>query len=817
MSVVSELAEGARNLDFVVQEVAGHNAEWNEAETRFQIIDRILIECLGWSRAQFRLEKPQGRKYSDYELGEPVEIIWEAKREGKAFEVPVRKTPSLIQDLGSIIMLSPDAKDAIEQVNGYCLSRGVRYAVATNGHQFIAFRAQESAGSPERRKCLFIESLSHLQANFPRVWQALSPGGVLGNNLDTLLDRAEAPKPPQKLSVAIPNYPQFRQPTNLQRSLSDVAELLLLNIEDQPDIEKQFYANCYCESGALNQHALISKQMLRARYEALFPEDDAYPRVEPVVAKSNRPQLTPEILADAISNRPIALIGDVGVGKSSFLKHLMYVSAFEEFQHALYVYVDLGRKGALSSSLNDLVLDQIEKALLEIYNLDVYERNFVKAVYKQEIKRFDRGIYGDVKEEDPALYNSELRKLLGAKQANRPEHIKTAVNYLANSKRKQIIIALDNADQRTLEIQQEAFVIAQTLAADWKATVFISIRPRTFYASKRSGALSAYPHRVFTVAPPRIDAVIAKRLTFALNIAEGRYQLERLRSISFQLGNIAAFIKVLLASIEEIDDVKIFLENITGGNIRELIELIAKLVGNPNVDTEGAIRALESTGSYFFPAHEFWKVALKGEYQYYDPEKVMAANLFAVQTNRPAEHFLTPLILGFLDSEGAHRSSEGFVKYTTIVSELQSLGFEPRLVEGAIRAANNKKLVESPNRVTFEEDENGLHGAIPDAFRINTIGAYHLKVWMTTFAYLDAVCVDVPLFDEDIADELRPDIRSFALQDRYKRALKLRSYLSDVWNSLNIDPDYFDWEKYCAVGQESFTRVQRNISKRGTV
>jgi predicted nucleotidyltransferase len=61
------------------------------------------------------------------------------------------------------------------------------------------------------------------------------------------------------------------------------------------------------------------------------------------------------------------LLGDVGVGKSSFRKHLMYVSAYDEFQHALHVYVDLARSGALSENLRDVVLDQIEAALLNEY------------------------------------------------------------------------------------------------------------------------------------------------------------------------------------------------------------------------------------------------------------------------------------------------------------------------------------------------------------------------------------------------------------------------------------------------------------------
>jgi hypothetical protein len=47
--------------------------------------------------------------------------------------------------------------------------------------------------------------------------------------------------------------------------------LLLINIELQEDIDRQFFGECYCESGALSQHALLTKQMLNARYSSLFP------------------------------------------------------------------------------------------------------------------------------------------------------------------------------------------------------------------------------------------------------------------------------------------------------------------------------------------------------------------------------------------------------------------------------------------------------------------------------------------------------------------------------------------------------------------
>lgn len=813
--VALELADGANALEILISDIESSHHDWNEAETRFRIIDRLIIECFGWSPEEISLEKPKGRNYTDYELGNPANIIWEAKREGKTFEIPVRRSGSLIHKLSSIMMLSGDCSDALVQVNSYCLDRGVSLAVASNGHQIIAFNAIKEMSLEAPDRCIVFSSLAHLRTVFPRAWQLLSPGGVASQSLPALLQQEAMPKPPEKLSSAIPGYPQVREPSDIQRSMMDVAEMVLLNIEEQGGQTERFYRECYCESGALGQHALISKQMLNARYNSLFPDAPDAPKVNPVSAKGNKPQLTPEILAEAISNRPIALIGDVGVGKTSFLKHLMFVSAFREFQHAIYVYINLGRRGALSGSIADLVLDQIDSTLIDGYEIDIYESSFVRSVYKKDISRFERSIWGEIKETDPESYKQKLLSMLDEKQDNKSEHIRRSVNYLSKEKRKQIIIALDNADQRSHAVQQDAFIIAQNLSSEWSATVFISVRPKTFFLSKRSGTLAAYPHRIFTIAPPRIDQVIEKRLRFALSIAEGKVQLESLGSISFRLNNVASIIKVIINSIDKVDDTKIFLENITGGNIREIIQFIVQLFGNPNVDMIAAIHALEQTGEYIIPVHDFWKVALKGSYNYFDNEKALAANIYDVYSNNDREHFLIPILLAFLDYNGPHKNSEGFVDFSIILKEMQEFGYSATVVEAAARRANNKRLIEAPDRITFEEDEDGLFGLVPVAFRLNTVGAYHLKIWMTSFPYLDAMCVDTPIFRDDISDIIKDKIRSASLEDRYERAVIFRDYLTSIWSEMSKYPAYFDWESLCKDGDTTFLPVSNALVRRG--
>ena len=362
-------------------------------------------------------------------------------------------------------------------------------------------------------------------------------------------------------------------------------------------------------------------------------------------------------------------------------------------------------------------------------------------------------------------------------------------------------------------MQQAAFIVAQNLARDWEAAVFVAVRPQTFYKSKQAGSLTAYPHRVFTISPPRVDRVIERRLEFALSMAEGRVAIERLQDIEVRLVNIATFLKVLHYSLSKNTELVEFLSNITAGNIRAVVEFVTTFIGSANVDAEKIIRIMEKKGRYVIPVHEFWKAALLGEYSYYDPRSSLAFNLFDIRNPNQYEHFLVPMILGYLNSEGDHKSKEGFVASTSIIAEMQEWSFTPEATESALRRANNKKLLETHRRVTFDEDEGELFGDMPEYFRISTIGAYHLLRWIKEFSYLDAMSYDTPILDREIHDALSPHITSFAIADRLERALTFRKYLSRAWHSSNLAPSYFDWASLLAAGEESFARVQNAIER----
>jgi hypothetical protein len=215
------------------------------------------------------------------------------------------------------------------------------------------------------------------------------------------------------------------------------------------------------------------------------------------------------------------------------------------------------------------------------------------------------------------------------------------------------------------------------------------------------------------------------------------------------------------------------------------------------------------------PVHEFSKAAILGDYSHYVPESPssLAFNLFDLRSYDLREHFLGPLILSYLSSDIAPRDRDGFVSTTAMVAEMQIWGFLPEQLYNCVRRLTNRKLVETTSRITFEEDLVGLIGDVPDSFRSTSIGLYHIRRWIATFGYIEAMSLDTPIFDEEVREQISSKLESFEIAIRYDRAVLFRNYLSKVWDQSFIRPPYFDWEEALKSGRSPFSNVHFAVQR----
>jgi GTPase SAR1 family protein len=813
-----DLAEGEAALSRLLDDMAAEGLDLNEADTRHRFIDRLIHECLAWDRSKStRLERHFNGDYSDYELGVPPQVVIEAKRAGQTFLVPSEGTHSIVRSIRSLTSSSHEFKAAFNQALKYCHDRGIQLGAVANSTQIVVFLGVRNDGVPPAEgKCLVFNGPQQLKNNFHRLWQAISPDATSRKLLLADLISSAPTGVPPKLSSYIPGYPSFRYPSESQQSLKTLSDLLIEDAPNTPAVRKRFLEECYCESGALAKEALLGKNILSARYAAMFNPAAEGPRLQNLKSStSDQYGLSPEVIADALGRRPIVIIGDVGVGKTSFIRHLIYVRAADEMANAIFLYLDLGSQASLGQEIHQFFLGEIERQLLEDHGVDLYEDKFVRGVYHSELQRFERGIHGRLKETAPDKFLERQIEHLEMLTKEKALHLQKCISHLAKGRRKQLLICIDNADQRDLRIQQEAFLAAQEFAANWQALVLISIRPRTYFTSKSSGSISAYPQRILTISPPRIDLVLQKRLTFSLDLAEGRLPLDRLEGITVRLDSIAIFLKALIHSLRNNKDLAELLENITGGNIREALELIKGFIGSANVDSEKIISIIRSgDGRYVIPLHEFSKQALLGEYSHYDAKSSIAFNLFDIRYPDRREHFLCSIIVAFLLSDSSAKTAEGFLPTSAVLREMQSFGFVSDQVEHALRRLTNKKLIETTERITFDEGLQGLVGDMPLAFRATTIGSYHVQRWAPSFAYLDAMLFDTPILDESVRNEAILKLSSSDIRMRYKRTVAFDDYLKASWEQFEARPVYFDWPTIRLAGSSSFSSVKRATESR---
>ena len=281
----------------------------------------------------------------DYELGNPRRLVVEAKREGDYFSLPTGFSDRVCR-VSTVVEKGTDVKSAVRQAAVYCGERGIPFGAVTNGHQVIAFigSRQDSCPLDTSPPTRFPRSNRcwRTTARFGSVFQGRA---VAARNLDRLLRAERLPPPPPKPSRSLLNYPGFKRRNSIQTELNILGGMFIEDIVRRPELQEEFLQECYCPSEALSQYALISKRLIRARY-SLVQEKGVQPK-QARGKKALARELTRDLRAGNLSQLRVILLGDVGVGKSMFIQHLIHVEARELLERALVLSIDFGEEPAL--------------------------------------------------------------------------------------------------------------------------------------------------------------------------------------------------------------------------------------------------------------------------------------------------------------------------------------------------------------------------------------------------------------------------------------------------------------------------------------
>ena len=219
-----EMTEGRDRLRRIIDEFPSDSPHWNEAQNRFQFVDRLLTECLGWEKPDITVEHTRsGGGKADYIFGQPVKAVLEAKREAKDFgSLPFGK-PTVVRKFGPLLEASPNLNEAVNQVLQYCVIRGAPIAIVCNGPQLVVFQAFTPGIPLHDGESYCFNGFAEYVMHFSLLWSILSPEGITENRAHQQLAQHRNPRIPSRVSEFIPEPHQYRFRNSFQEDLRELS------------------------------------------------------------------------------------------------------------------------------------------------------------------------------------------------------------------------------------------------------------------------------------------------------------------------------------------------------------------------------------------------------------------------------------------------------------------------------------------------------------------------------------------------------------------------------------------------------------------
>jgi hypothetical protein len=796
----------------------------SEADTRANLIDKILTQVCAWPESAIRREEHVDRGYIDYSLVAQTRryVAVEAKKQDVAFTLPATTHKTL--KLSGSICTDKAVAEAINQVRGYCDDAGIRYAVATNGYAWIVFRAiREDIPWREGHARVF-PSLEYIESHFTEFWNLLSFDSIEGGSLDEEFG-SSVRQHRQLLRVVdrLFNADLPLQRNRLHAQLHPLIQTIFQDIADQDPIE--ILQSCYVHTGSLR----IVAQDLNTVITDAIPEFLRQQGIEPIQQTEGDAGRFGTAISNALKRHNgelYLLLGGIGSGKTTFIKRFQRAVGKSVLEgRSLWFHLDFLEAPIDPSNLETFawsgVLDQLRSRYRDV-NLET--RSNIKKAFEDNVAALSQTALRPHLMRAGA-FDAALSPYLEKWQANVTDYVPRMLRIAQSDRGLPIVLFLDNVDQLSPVHQAQVFVLAQRVTRTVGSITILALREESYYTANLQRTLTAYTSRKFHIASPRFRLMIANRIRFALDILEkskGPTDYVLRSGIAVDRTAIADLLKIIEISIfEQNRNIARFIEALCFGNMRMALDMFTLFMTSGATDVDKMLNIYRRSGSYFVAFHEFVKSIMLGERRYYKDQASFILNIFDCGAERNASHFtclriIRALLLrhGELTIEG-----QGYVDVQQLVSMSEDV-FDNR--EDVIRALNRllaKQLIEANTRST-----ESISGA--SHVRVTSAGWYYSRYLVRAFSYLDLVLQDTPLNDSIVEAGLRAQVfKVDNLSDREDEKMnrlgvridRVRDFVAYLHTEEERERSQFDLQRRGGVWAESFVpgireQVEREIA-----
>lgn len=749
----------------------------SEAQTRFDVIDRLIKEVLAWSHGQIIVEEreivqegAQEKKvvYIDYLLraGEEV-ILIEAKRFGAAFPTPTKRRRLKLS--GSILGKGEIAK-ARAQAEEYARSKRVDVVVVTNGRCWCFYRLK---GMNDASYGYLLFPFDN-QGDGKKLYDWLGRISVQAGSLHNLEN--SPPQHPENRLLSQVNDADARVDRN------NVADYI------SPALNNALYADailadtenlraCYVFTEArtkfdkqLGVH-LVDIKPTTVKPAKRIKSGKAHGPIREIFDSSSVPSYAPPVTV---------IIGPVGAGKSTYLKHFELIAGREiiNTRSAHWVYIDFEEMG-LSGNPREFMYSKLRDYLLQADGEQTINyNNTIKPAYEDLISGLARGHYNRVYNKDPNEFEKIVAERIDEQFKKVEPYVDRVFGYLAQN--GLCVIVLDNVDlYEDEELETKVFSEGLALSKRVRCNVIVSIRDRTFVRHRSSSVFDAYELRKLWMDPPPIKSILKKRFTYAKKILDGApARIELPGGKYLKVPDLGVFFNIVQSSILG-GSAGDFVDAVSDTNIRKGLTLVTHFLTSGHIQADRALKQyIAGETNFVFPYHEIFKGCMLAQWRHYKEERSDSVNLFDSRLPSPSLRLARLYILKMLVDRAKTQSSVE-VPVTECIDLFTQAGISSEQILSVLNHLYSVGLVRSTNAEDISSESTVV---------ITRSGGYYVNLLCKEFVYVEACMHDTALDNKeywlqlvDITREIERE-RSTAerMKQRRKRIKLFLRYLRDL-------------------------------------
>lgn len=661
-----------------------------EQDARIHIIDRILVEILGWDREGIRTESHIESGYIDYLLsaGGKDRLVIEAKRTSKLL-IDTRQPRMGWYKVGGPVLQS--ASEGLEQAKRYCTDAAVLFSALTTGLEWIGFWALRTDGKPPKDgKAVVFPSLEAIQQNFATFYDLFSPEGMIANLYQVHIHEQEG------LRVS---------KNEILEAVIDVSERHLLPktplLRDLETIYSNFFSTISGEDPDMLAKCFMESKESRAADESLEKITNQLLNKIDIVNSKEGAELQDEIRTAIESQKGefVLIVGNKGAGKSTFINRFFRLVLDKQLRNScLILNLDLANSDGNQATIFEWLIDKLKTELeMNLFKDGYPTYEDLQGVFFSDYQRWSNGQYKPLYQRDKDAFKEKFGELIGDLIVNKPkEYVEELLKNSISSRKLMPCIVFDNTDHYPQSFQESVFQFAQSIYRECFSFIICPITDRTVWQLSKSGPLQSYDHRDFYLPVPSTKEVLTKRVEFIKLKAQEDPKTSReyftRKGIRLTIPDVTAF----ALSVEDIFVNEDYVGRMVGWlanfDIRRGLQIDKRIITSPIIDISELVTAY-AVGKRFHPQRlTIKKALLMGDYNhFYQQDSSFVLNLFEVNSNAVTSPLLRVSILRLLidvysetsEPEKIYRSVENILNY-----------FEPTTVSRTIVKENLKTLLD---------------------------------------------------------------------------------------------------------------------------